>query len=113
NLISESLVGRAVASKRQNAGSVSGVVAEGGEKGPAAIAIADLIVMFGMVSAARLSHEVPPGTAGATAWPINGSSATARAAERRTVMGASRDCGDYTVRTTLPITCRFAIIVNA
>jgi hypothetical protein len=88
-LISESLVGRAVASTRQKAGSVSGVAEAVGEKGPAAIGFADLIVMFGIVSAARFAHEVPAGAAGAAAWPTSGSSATAKATERRTVRGAS------------------------
>src|SRR3954471_18239568 len=59
NLISESLVGRAVASTLQNADTVIGEVLPGGENGPAATAVAALTVMLGIVSAARLAHAVP------------------------------------------------------
>ena len=64
--MSESLVGRAVASTRQNAGSVIAVCAPGGVNGPAVTRSADLIVTFGIVSAARLAQVVPVDAAGIT-----------------------------------------------
>ena len=81
--MSESLVGRAVASTRQNAGSVIGVAALVGANGPAGIGFEDLIVMLGIVSAARFAHDVPAGAAGVVAWPTTGSNAAARAAAKR------------------------------
>src|SRR4051812_22644899 len=59
NLMSESLVGRAVTSTRQKAGSVIGFAAPGTVNGPAAMLVADLTVTFGIVSAARFEHAVP------------------------------------------------------
>ena len=75
--MSESLVGRAVASMRQNAGSVIGVPEPEGVNGPAAVGVADLIVTFGIVSAARFAHEVPADAAGVATCASTGISATA------------------------------------
>ncbi len=70
--MSESLVGRAVASMRQKAGSVIGVPEPEGENGPAAVGVADLIVTFGIVSAARFAHAVPADAAGVATWASRG-----------------------------------------
>src|SRR3954468_21312968 len=83
NLISESLVGRAVASTRQNAGSVIAADAPGAVNGPAATVAADLTVTFGIVSAARFEQAVPPVAAGVATCASTGTSAAARAAARR------------------------------
>ncbi len=78
NLMSESLVGRAVASTRQNAGSVVIAVCEpGGVKAPAATGRAALIVTLGIVRVARLAQSVP-GAAASAAVSI-GTDATAKA----------------------------------
>jgi hypothetical protein len=42
-----------------------------------------LIVMLGIVSAARFAHDVPGAAAGMVAWPTTGSNAAASAAEKR------------------------------
>src|SRR4249919_2089111 len=84
--MSESLVGRAVASIRQKAGSVIGVPEPEGENGPAAVGVADLIVTFGIVSAARFAHAVPADAAGVATWATVGTSAAARATARRRSM---------------------------
>src|SRR4051794_26492197 len=93
NLISESLVGRAVASTRQNAGSVmdagvrnwpSGPTATaGGLNAPAATAVADLMVTLGIVSAARLAQAVPVDAAGVATCTSVGMKAAAKARARR------------------------------
>ena len=76
-----------------------------GENGPAAIAFDALIVMPGIVIAARLSHDVPAGAAGVVAWPNSGSiAATTKAAANRRVMKRLLGWRDYTVSTTFPIT---------
>src|SRR4051812_49711488 len=95
--MSESLVGRAVASTRQNAGSVIGVAEADGVNGPAATSVDDLIVTLGMVSAARLSHAVPGAAAAVVAiWASKGMSAAMRAAaRRRAMMNASWACVLY------------------
>src|ERR1700741_169691 len=63
NLISESLVGRAVASTRQNAGSgdvlLPGICGPGIVNPPAATGVAAFTVTSGIVSAARFAHGVP------------------------------------------------------
>src|SRR6266508_2896370 len=84
--MSESVVGRAVPSTRQNAGSVIAVCAPGGVKGPAVTAVADLIVTFGMVNAARLAQAVPVDAAGVMTSVRSCANARARAATRRRVM---------------------------
>ena len=60
----------------------------GGVNGPAATAVADLIVVLGMVSAARLPHAVPFVVAVVFASPVetSGSVDTRSAASRRRVM---------------------------
>src|SRR5262245_47817968 len=85
--MSESLVGRAVASTRQNAGSVIAVVAPGGVNGPATPAVDERIVTPGIVSAARFAHAVPFDEAGAITSVSRGIIATTRAAHVRRVMG--------------------------
>src|SRR4029077_13941334 len=105
NLISESVVGRAVASTRQNAGNVIAFEALGGVNGPAWTAVADRIVIVGIVSAARFEHAVPLAAASAMSSPASGSSETRNPAMRRRVMGwPPSERADYTVRTTLPFT---------
>src|SRR3954454_4181059 len=97
--MSESLVGRAVASMRQNAGRVIGVAAADGVNGPAATSVDDLIVTLGMVSAARLSHAVPGAAAVVAIWASNGMNAAVRAAARRpAMMNASWACVLYGAR---------------
>src|SRR5260221_2248620 len=100
NLMSESLVGRAVASTRQNAGSVIVVpVPLGGVKGPAGTAAADLIVTVGIVRAARLAHAVPPVAAplaDVTTSATVGISARTRPASRRRVIARASVGRDYT-----------------
>src|SRR5262249_37912255 len=86
--MSESLVGRAVASTRQKAGSVIAADAPGGVKLPAAIAVADRIVTLGMVSAARFAHAVPA-AAGVRTWPSSGTAATTALAKTRRLMTTS------------------------
>src|SRR3954471_8641293 len=94
--MSESLVGRAVASTRQNAGSVIGVAEADGVNGPAATSVDDLIVTLGMVSAARLSHAVPGAAAVVAICASRGMSAAVRAAARRRAMvSASWACVLY------------------
>src|SRR5947208_7929330 len=87
--MSESLVGRAVASTRQNAGTVIVLLPLplGGVNGPAAIALADLIVTVGMVSAARFVQDVPVDAAGVMASANSGIIATTSAASMRRDMG--------------------------
>src|SRR5436309_2380537 len=92
--MSESLVGFAAASTRQNAGSVSVVCEPGGVKGPAATAVADRIVTLGIVSAARLAHAVPFEAAGAVVSASSGNVAAMKATTRRRVIGFSWDA-DY------------------
>jgi hypothetical protein len=58
NRISESAVGLAVASTRQNDGSVMGFRKPGGVNGPAGTDPADVIVTFGIVNAFRSVQEV-------------------------------------------------------
>src|SRR5262245_50473354 len=84
--MSESVVGRAVPSTRQNAGTVMGACAPGGVNRPAVIASADLMVTFGIVSAARLAQVVPVDAAGITTAVASGVSATTSAAAKRRVM---------------------------
>src|SRR5258708_6487747 len=99
--MSESLVGRTVASTRQNAGSVIvGPVPLGGVKGPAGTAAAaDLIVTVGIVRAARLAHAVPPFAAplaDVTTSATVGISARTRPASRRRVIARASVGRDYT-----------------
>src|SRR3954453_4446857 len=94
--MSESLVGRAVASTRQNAGSVIGVAEADGVNGPAATSVDDLIVTLGMVSAARFVHAVPAAAAGVAIWARTGTRAAANArTRRRAIMNASWACVLY------------------
>src|SRR5258708_22157402 len=90
--MSESLVGRAVASTRQTAGSVIAALAGGGVSGPAAMAVDDLIVIPGIVSAARFAHDVPLDAADTIDSTSNGVIArtTARPMEREPFRRASR-----------------------
>src|SRR5262245_64497281 len=84
--MAEAVVGRAVPSTGQKAGTVMGACAPGGVNGPAVIASADLMVTFGIVNAARLAQVVPVDAAGITTAVASGVSATANAAARRRVM---------------------------
>src|SRR6185369_5676787 len=113
-LMSESLVGRAVASTRQKAGSVidtdvrtppsAPTGAVGGVNGPAATAVADLIVTFGIVNAARFARAVPADAADAATCAT---AAAARAAEnaraRRRDMGTPPGQAYYTGHDAPPI----------
>ena len=96
--MSESLVGRAVASTRQNAGSVIGEPVPDEVNGPAGTAVADLMVTFGMVSDARLGHDVPADAAGAATCASTGINAAAKAAARRRVMRGLLAGADYKIR---------------
>ncbi len=79
NLISESLVGRAMASTRQNVGTVSAVCAPGGVKAPAATSVAAVIVTVGIVNAVSSAHGVPVGAAAAIPLARTDDDATTRA----------------------------------
>src|SRR5262249_2198630 len=89
--ISESVVGRAVASTRQCAGRIVAVCCgPGGAYGPAATSSADLIVTVGIVSAARLAQGVPPAAAGVPTWAMSGMAAVRSAARMRRTMNPPR-----------------------
>jgi hypothetical protein len=95
-LISESGVGRAVASTRQNAGTDKADWAPGGVNDPATTA-ASCTVTLGMVSAARLSHDRLAAVAGVASCHASGIDASAPPASSLRVISDLRG-RDYTQR---------------